>query len=199
MLKVQGRAKSVKNLVSFDKFEDDVKSDAQNAGINLYHFDEVVTAGFKAKNVKFEDPTPESIAMFCYTSGTTGDPKAAMLSHKNLVAAASSAKYGGFVVTHEDVVISYLPLAHSFEKVMFIVSLTVGCKIGYYSGNVLELTSDCAVLKPTLFPSVPRLYSRIYDKIRARLSELAGMKSYLAQRAINKKLYYLENYGTYEY
>ena len=55
------------------------------------------------------------------------------------------------------------------------------------------------MLKPTLFPSVPRIYNRIYDKIQARLAELTGMRSYVAQRAIQKKLFYLENYATYDY
>lgn len=61
--------------------------------------------------------------------------------------------------------ISYLPLAHSFEKMLFGLSMVRGNMIGYYGGDVLKLTDDCQVLKPTMFPSVPRLYGKIYDKI----------------------------------
>ena len=64
---------------------------------------------------------------------------------------------------------------------------------------MLKLTDDCQVLKPTLFPSVPRIYNRIYDKIQARLKELTGMRNYVATKAIKSKLYYLENYSTYNY
>lgn len=81
--------------------------------------------------------------MFCYTSGTTGDPKAAMLSHMNFISTATSAKYGGFDLYHEDCYISYLPLAHVFEKVMFATTLVVGSKVGFYCGDVLKLTDDC--------------------------------------------------------
>jgi len=54
-------------------------------------------------------------------------------------------------------------------------------------------------LKPTLFPSVPRIYNRIYDKIRAKLGELKGMRSFVANKAIQSKLYYLDNCATYNY
>ena len=47
------------------------------------------------------------------------------------------------------------------------------------------------VLQPTMFPSVPRLYNKIYDKIQSKLRELSGMKSYIANRAITSKMYYL--------
>ena len=53
-------------------------------------------------------------------------------------------------------------------------------KIGYYSGDPLKLTEDCAILKPALFPSVPRLYNRIYTKINERLGGLTGCKGWLA-------------------
>ena len=125
--------------------------------------------------------------MFCYTSGTTGEPKAAKLTHKNFIAVSTASKYAGFDVNTDDTMISYLPLAHSFEKVLFSLSMVRGTKIGYYGGDVLKLTDDCQALQPTLFPSVPRLYGKIYDKIQSRLRELTGVKSYLAHRAISRK------------
>lgn len=137
--------------------------------------------------------------MFCYTSGTTGDPKAAKLTHRNMLAAGTASKFGGIDVDTEDCYISYLPLAHSFEKVLFVMALIRGIKVGYYSGDVLKLSEDCEILRPTLFPSVPRLFCRIYDKITSRLKDLTGMKAYLANRAIESKLYYLEHQASYQY
>lgn len=79
------------------------------------------------------------------------------------------------------------------------MALVSGIKVGFFAGDVMKLTDDCQVLKPTMFPSVPRLYNRIYDKINSRLKELTGVRSYLANRAISSKLYYLETQGCYTY
>ncbi len=77
--------------------------------------------------------------------------------------------------------------------------MVCGSKIGFYGGDVNKITDDCQVLKPTLFPSVPRIYNRIYDKIQDRLSQLTGTRKYIAQRAIQKKLFYYQNYATYNH
>ena len=66
----------------------------------------------------FTEPKPETVSMFCYTSGTTGDPKAAKLTHKNFMAVATASKFAGFDLGVNDTMISYLPLAHSFEKIL---------------------------------------------------------------------------------
>jgi long-chain acyl-CoA synthetase len=60
--------------------------------------------------------------------------------------------------------ISYLPLAHIYERMNVLVMLHFGVGIGFYQGDVLKLMEDIEVLKPTIFCSVPRLYNRIYDK-----------------------------------
>lgn len=125
---------------------------------------------------KLREPTTEDIYMFCYTSGTTGDPKAAMLSHGNFLAASSSSKAAGINLDTTNVHISYLPLAHSFEKVLFCIGITNGCSMGFYSGDPQKLIEDMQVLKPTVFISVPRLYSRIYDKITQSVAEKSAVQ-----------------------
>lgn len=61
--------------------------------------------------------------MFCYTSGTTGDAKAVKLTHKNILSVSTSANYAGVEVLAEDTAFSYLPLAHSFEKVLYVLCI----------------------------------------------------------------------------
>lgn len=121
------------------------------------------------------------------------------MTHQNFLALASAINYTGINFSEKDSYISYLPSAHSFEQALFAAALMFGTKIGYYGGDVLKLTEDCQALKPTMFPSVPRLFNRIYDKIKGGLKELQGMKGRIAQRAIDSKLYYLENNASYEY
>ena len=61
------------------------------------------------------EPKPETTYLLCYTSGTTGLPKAAKLTHENLMSATTASMYGGIEANVDDVAISYLPLAHVFE------------------------------------------------------------------------------------
>jgi len=64
---------------------------------------------------------------------------------------------------------------------------------GFFGGNVLKLTEDIGILKPTFFASVPRLYNKFYDKITAKLNEATGAKGWLVQKALAAKLYYLKD------
>ena len=90
MLKSQGRAESVQNLICFDDFEADAQQDAEAAGLTLYHINSVIQAGREnLHNITFQEPEPQTTALFCYTSGTTGEPKAAKLSHENLISVAA--------------------------------------------------------------------------------------------------------------
>ena len=137
--------------------------------------------------------------MFCYTSGTTGVPKAVKISHRNILSVSTAANYAGVDVYDNDTVISYLPLAHSFEKVLFVLCIFKAVRIGYYAGDVNKISEDCMELKPTFFPSVPRLYNKIYDKINSKLKDLKPVSSFLAHRAISSKQYYLHTQGTLNY
>lgn len=178
-----------------DTFDKSLQKDGEEAGIRVFHINEVIEEGKKHASINLEEltPSPDDIQMFCYTSGTTGDPKAAKLSHGNLVAAASGTlTVGGVNFNDDDVFISYLPLAHSFEKVLFTTALICGMKIGYYSGDPLKLLDDLKELRPTLFPSVPRLFNRIYDKITAQVKEKSSVQRALFNRAVNSKLKYLQ-------
>ena len=167
--------------------------------MTIAHINEVVEHGRKHKSIDLDakKPKADDIYMFCYTSGTTGDPKAAMLTHKNLLSAANSTmQVGGINLDEDDCMISYLPLAHSFEKCLFTACLLSGMKIGYYNGDPLKLLDDLKALGPTAFPSVPRLFNRIYDKIQAGVKEKSSIQQSLVNRAVNTKLHYLKH-GTY--
>lgn len=98
-------------------------------------------------------------------------------------------------MTEDDCYVSYLPASHSFEQAVFGLSLSYGVKCGFFSGNVQKISEDLAVLKPTIFPSVPRLYNRIYQGIQDKLKEATGVKAWLAKKAVDTKLYYLRESG----
>jgi long-chain acyl-CoA synthetase len=127
-------------------------------------------AAHKAGTASINEPEADDVYMFSYTSGTTGDPKGVKLTHKMVIGAGYATNTrlgvsGSSPLDEEDSYISYLPAAHSFEQAVSAMSMVTGMKIGFFGGNVLKLTEDMQILKPTLFPSVPRLYNKIYGKI----------------------------------
>jgi len=83
--------------------------------------------------------------------------------------------------------ISYLPLAHIYERFNFTMQTFFGGAIGFYRGNVLELLEDVEALAPTTFASVPRLYNRIYDKVLAQIADANPIARNLFWTAFNSK------------
>ena len=114
-------------------------------------------------------PKPEDWAYVMYTSGTTGDPKGVILTHKNVLSSSAGILRQNFredLLLEDDVYISYLPLAHSLEACLQNCVVFVGCSIGFYQGDVKKLVSeDLPDLRPTIMAGVPRIYARIYDKV----------------------------------
>jgi len=132
-------------------------------------------------------PKPTDLATICYTSGTTGDPKGVMLSHRALLADISSAVKHGIDLKPEDVHISYLPLAHMMERIVSNGLLFYGASIGFFRGDIPKLFDDISELKPTLFVSVPRLFNRVFDKVITNVNQTGGFKKTLFEHALNSK------------
>nr|KAG5688584.1 hypothetical protein BaRGS_002799 [Batillaria attramentaria] len=94
---------------------------------------------------------------------------------------------GVFSLEPSDTHLSYLPLAHMFERGMHIMLYMHGAQIGYFSGDIRKLTEDLMELRPSLFPTVPRLLNRIYDKVQAGVRG-SWLKSLLLKWALAGKL-----------
>ncbi|XP_031260670.1 long chain acyl-CoA synthetase 7, peroxisomal-like isoform X1 [Pistacia vera] len=134
----------------------------------------------------FCPPNPEDIATICYTSGTTGTPKGVVLTHRNLISSVAGFSY--MVKFYpSDIYISYLPLAHIYERTNQILSVYYGVAIGFYQGDNMKLMDDLSALKPTLFCSVPRLYNRIYAGITNAVKTSGTLKEKLFTAAFNSK------------
>lgn len=179
-----------------------MQAKADEAGIKLYTFQEIVDIGAKEKEEngphEIQEPTPEDVYMLSYTSGTTGNPKGVQLTHRMVLNAAQAVnqRFSGHpkgTLNTNDRYISYLPMAHSFEQCCFGNCLIYGMRCGFYSGNLLQLTSDLEVLKPTVFPSVPSFYNRIYGKIQKKFGDATGIKKLLIDKAVDAKLKNLRN------
>jgi long-chain acyl-CoA synthetase len=105
--------------------------------------------------------TPEDRCFIVYTSGTTGPPKGTVLTHGNCSSVGAMVQEIGFV-TEEDVSYLYLPLAHVFALTVQIASFDVGTAIIFFGGDPKKIIAELAETKPTYFPSVPRIFEKIF-------------------------------------
>ncbi|XP_076870176.1 long-chain-fatty-acid--CoA ligase 1a isoform X1 [Brachyhypopomus gauderio] len=184
---VSSREHSVKTLVLMEPYDSELTTQAQQEGIAIISLRELEAIG-KVNHKRPEPPKPEDLALICFTSGTTGNPKGAMLTHGNVIANCAA-----FIriteihcmLNHTDIHISYLPLAHMFERVVENVILVNGACIGYFQGDIRMLMDDLKTLKPTVFPVVPRLLNRMFDKIFGQAN--TPLKRWLLDFATRRK------------
>src|ERR1044072_251367 len=110
---------------------------------------------------RWESVTPADICPFIYTSGTTGPPKGCVISHGNYRAMLDMVNENS-VIENEDLTYLYLPLAHSFALLIQLGSFDLGTTIAYWERDPLKILPNLAEVKPTYFPSVPRIFEKIY-------------------------------------
>jgi len=124
----------------------------------------------QADEVRRVNNDPHSLATIIYTSGTTGHPKGVMLSHHNILTNAYSCLQV-IPVTQKDLLLSFLPLSHTFERTSgYYAPMMAGATIAY-ARSIQQLQEDLLTIRPTILISVPRIYERVDAGIRAKLAE----------------------------
>ncbi|MXQ84275.1 hypothetical protein E5288_WYG014201 [Bos mutus] len=157
----------LKTIVLMDSYGSDLLERGKKCGVEIISMKAMEDLG-RANRQKPKPPVPEDLAVICFTSGTTGNPKGAMITHRNVVSDCSAfvkMTENTFIPTSDDTLISFLPLAHMFERVVECVMLCHGAKIGFFQGDIRLLMDDLKALQPTIFPVVPRLLNRMFDRI----------------------------------
>ena len=184
----------IKNLIIDGTISEELMSMGERYQVRLYCFEELVKEGASLPEVETSLLTPEDMCMICYTSGTTGVPKGALLTHGNMIAVSTAVvqyidTIGG--LTNEDIHMSYLPMAHVFEHFVQSAIVYYGARIGFYQGDTTKLVDDILHLRPTIFPSVPRLLNRITDSIFAKVRKQSGIVQMLFNKGFETKKYNL--------
>jgi long-chain acyl-CoA synthetase len=118
---------------------------------------------------------PEDVSTFIYTSGTTGPPKGCIITHGNYRAMLDMVNETS-VIEPEDVTYLYLPLAHSFALLIQLGSFDLGATLAYWERDPLKILPNLAEVKPTYFPSVPRIFEKIYTAATSGMEKEGGLK-----------------------
>lgn len=125
---------------------------------------------------------PNALATLIYTSGTTGPTKGVMLSHRNILWNAE-AVMRRIPARPTDIFLSFLPLAHAFERTAgYYLPMMAGSCVAY-ARSIDRLREDLLGVRPTVLLSVPRIYDKIYAALQTKLGE-HGLKRRLFDRTV---------------
>ena len=138
--------------------------------------------------------TPEDAFTFIYTSGTTGPPKGCVLSHGNYRDVLNMCETID-VVRGDESVYLFLPLAHAFALLIQLLTFDVGGTIAYFGGDPKAIVPELAETKPTYFPSVPRIFEKIYTLASTNIKEKISEEQFDAMVALGVKVRELQARG----
>ncbi|GKT51919.1 long chain acyl-CoA synthetase 7, peroxisomal [Colletotrichum spaethianum] len=183
LLKLAPRLPSLKLIVSLDSLDAGepagysklsvLNGIAAQHGIQIHSMAGVEELGLKSGR-PMRPPRSTDYVTINYTSGTTGMPKGVVLTHGNAVAGLAAARSSG-TVTHKDVHISYLPLAHIYGRMVDQTALAEGAAVGFFRGDIIGVHVR------------PRLYNRFNSAIRSATIDADGVKGSLSRQVISTK------------
>ena len=140
---------------------------------------------FEAEGRAYDGPPPQPVAeddlaTLIYTSGTTGPPKGVMLTHRNLTLAACRATS---TTDEDDVVLLFLPMAHSFARIAHQGSAFNGATVALVA-DVARVPEALQRTRPTFLPAVPRVYEKIHANTLGEIERAGGVKRALGRWAL---------------
>ncbi|MFO0626970.1 MAG: long-chain fatty acid--CoA ligase [Polyangiales bacterium] len=124
----------------------------------------------------------ESLATLIYTSGTTGKPKGVELTHANWVYEGEAIRELG-LLKEDDTQYLWLPLAHSFGKVLECAQIRIGFSTGI-DGRVDKILDGMAAVRPTFVAAVPRIFEKVHAKVVGGARDAGGLKWTIFQWAV---------------
>jgi long-chain acyl-CoA synthetase len=128
-------------------------------------FDDVCERGARRPVADYEERLAgvgdDDMCLYIYTSGTTGPPKGCLLTHGNYRRVTDMVETDG-VMSENEVIYLFLPLAHAFALLIQFVAFDIGSAIAYWEKDPQKIIPNLMEVKPTYFPSVPRIFEKIY-------------------------------------
>ncbi|MGH2821306.1 MAG: AMP-dependent synthetase/ligase, partial [Actinomycetota bacterium] len=185
VLKMRSELPHLQKVVVMTSYEGDVEGDF------VVGWDDFLAAGKEIDDARHDEAlskvTPEDLATFVYTSGTTGPPKAVMLTHANIWWTADATERHIPMGEIDDArLLSYLPLSHIAERmVSHLLQIYHGTQT-WFAGSVDTLLDDLKECRPTTFFGVPRVWEKFYAGITGKMAaaDPNDRKVKLAKKAI---------------
>ncbi len=161
---------------------------------NSISLESLILLGKKAADEKKYDlislvknAQPQDLATIIYTSGSTGRPKGVELTHENLVVQIKATAQFFPLNATSDKALSFLPLAHIFERMVMSFYITQGIAI-YFVDDVKNLGNLLKEVNPTLMTVVPRMLEKVFNKIKEASENGGLLKKFLATKALQRAL-----------
>ena len=168
VLSIQDDVPTLENIILFDSTENETPE-------GVIQFEDVCSRGKAVDFTPEGDASEDDIATIIYTSGTTGNPKGVMLTHANFIFNLQACK-SLIEVGDTDVLLSFLPLSHVFERLGgHYVPLFSGAKIAY-AESTFTVARNMQEISPTVMLSVPRLYETMHDRVLSAVQAGSPLK-----------------------
>jgi len=195
--KETGKCPHFESIIVIDGVLPSLSKQCQNANLNIISLARVETHGAHVLSThnthnstithSHSPPSGHDVCTFCYTSGTTGNPKGALLTHTNIISAIVALSASNLLPTLTDRHLSYLPLPHIFERCVQSQILWAGASVAFFRGDPKLLLEDIIACRPTIMPVAPRVLNKIHDKVMAGIDAAGGIKAKLFHAGLQAK------------
>jgi long-chain acyl-CoA synthetase len=172
VMEIRGRVPGVQHVLTFSDLDALAEQGRAHAAVEPRSLAETEAA-----------VGPEDLFTYIYTSGTTGPPKGCMIRHRNYYAMAAIIDRLEDFVVKGDVMLLYLPLAHNFGRLMHLTGPYAGYAVAFCP-DPYRVADALTAVRPTVFPSVPRIYEKIDTAVTAAFDETTGPKRKLLDWAL---------------
>ncbi len=164
-------------------FTEEITPENLQDHVRRWDLENWLATGHDVEELHF-DIQEDDLSAIVYTSGTTGQPKGVMLTHKNVVSNVLNT-LRTVVPQPGDVFLSFLPLSHTFERMAgYYLALGMGCTI-VFNRSIPQLAEDFRIVRPNVIISVPRIYERIYAKVQEKLAKGSALTRLMFNWAVD--------------
>ena len=204
ILSCKAELPALKTLITFDPVDSETETAAASSGVNVLYFASLIAMGRKREHMQhsmqhdmqhsgaeaeMDKGGAEDIATIIFTSGTTGEPKGVVLSHKNFLCQLPAFNLF-FELKSGDIWLSMLPVWHVYERLVEYAIFYNSTSIAYSKIIASVLMEDFQAIRPNWMVSVPRVWEAIMDAINRNIRSKGGFTKKMFDLAVSLSMMY---------